>query len=465
MSLSNAVRLGSQRPRIESRPLARSSAGSEAVQLAEEAGLHLDPWQQHVLNLTLGEMDDGRWSAFECGLIVPRQNGKGGVLEARELAGLFLFGERLILHSAHEFKTAKEAFYRMEPLIMGCPKLAKRVKQVRRSSEEVGFELTNGARLRYLARKGGTGRGFTGDCVILDEAFNLDAEVMGAVLPTLSARPNPQLWYTSSAPMSTSTQLHAVRRRAIDGTSPRLAYAEWSRDPTLDRRDPVAWAQANPALGIRISEEFIAGEIDALPESEFNRERLGDPDEESASRGIWEPGKWAAVLSPDAAPSAPFFLGVDANPERTRFAVAVAGGGVVEVVDPRPTSANLLPLLARLHERFGAPVAFDPSGPVGWLKPELERLAVPMLEVSGVRMGQACGAFFTAVNDGVIRVRPSADLSTAVAGARTQPRSDAWVWARKDGSVDVSPLVAVTLAWWAAAQALPVEGESFAIVL
>lgn len=465
MSLSNAVRLGSQRPRIESRPQASSNAAREAVQLAEDAGLILDEWQQNALEIALGETPDGKWAAFEVGLIVPRQNGKGGVLEARELAGLFLFGERLILHSAHEFKTAKEAFYRMEPLIMGCPKLARRVKQVRRSSEEVGFELTNGARLRYIARKSGTGRGFTGDCVILDEAFNLDATVMGAVLPTLSARPNPQLWYTSSAPMATSTQLHSVRRRAIEGGSSRLAYAEWSRDPELDRSDPRAWAQANPAMGIRIAEEFIVSEIEALPPEEFNRERLGDPDPEVSARAVFADGKWQAVLMPGASPAGAQFIGVDANPERSLFSVAVAGGGVVEVIDPRPTSVNVLVLLDKLARELGAPVAFDPSGPAGFLKPELERLGIGMLEVSGVKMGQACGALFTAVNDGAIKVRPSADLNQAVAGARTQPRSDAWVWARKDGTVDVSPLVAVTLAWWAAAQAVPVTGDYFAVFL
>jgi hypothetical protein len=48
----------------------------------------------------------------------PRQNGKGGIIEARELWGLFIGGEKLILHSAHEFKTAKEAMRRIEELLV-----------------------------------------------------------------------------------------------------------------------------------------------------------------------------------------------------------------------------------------------------------------------------------------------------------------------------------------------------------
>lgn len=85
----NGQLMGSQTPRIDVTPLYFTSAGDDAVDLAAVAGLHLDPWQQHVLRGALGERVDGRWKAFEVGLIVPRQNGKGSILEARELAGMF----------------------------------------------------------------------------------------------------------------------------------------------------------------------------------------------------------------------------------------------------------------------------------------------------------------------------------------------------------------------------------------
>jgi hypothetical protein len=65
--------LGDQRPRIESVPPRLSSAGLEAVELAASAGIDLDPWQAHVLEQSLGERRDGKWAAFEVGLIVSRQ--------------------------------------------------------------------------------------------------------------------------------------------------------------------------------------------------------------------------------------------------------------------------------------------------------------------------------------------------------------------------------------------------------
>jgi hypothetical protein len=53
--------------------------------------------------------------------------------------------------------------------------------------------------------------------VYLDEAFHLSTETMGALMPALSARPNPQVWYTSSAPHASSDVLHSVRRRGLAG--------------------------------------------------------------------------------------------------------------------------------------------------------------------------------------------------------------------------------------------------------
>jgi hypothetical protein len=89
-------------------PAASSDLGQEAAELAASAGLLMDPWQVYALDRILAEQADGVPAAFEAGLVVPRQNGKGSVLEALSLAWLFLTEAPLILHSAHEFKTARQ---------------------------------------------------------------------------------------------------------------------------------------------------------------------------------------------------------------------------------------------------------------------------------------------------------------------------------------------------------------------
>jgi hypothetical protein len=45
-----------------------------------------------------------------------------------------------------------------------------------------------------------------------------------------------------------------------------------------------------------------------------------------------------------------------------------------------------------------------------------------------------------------LRHRGRPELDAAVAGAEQRIVSDSWLWSRKNSSVDISPLVAVTLA-------------------
>lgn len=299
-----SVLLGDQRPRLQSVPTSVWSEGERVAELAEAAGLHLDDWERWVLDQGLGRVDGGQWAAFEACLIVARQNGKGAVLEALELAALFIedFGVDLILHSAHEFKTASEAFRRIQGRIENTPSFKRRVRQVYLQRGAESIELKNGKRLRFIARSGGSGRGFSADLVILDEAYELGDAAMSALLPTLSARQNPQIWYTSTAGMPTSTQLGAVRARGVGGADPSLAFFEWSVDPdNYDAGDPECWAQANPGLGIRITPDYVEKERAALPADVFARERLSVGDYPVDGAGAWSvisADAWGACASP-----------------------------------------------------------------------------------------------------------------------------------------------------------------------
>lgn len=213
--------VGHQRPSHLWVPPYDSSWGPGAVELAARAGLVADPWQELVAEGSMGVRADGKWAAFEVGLLVPRQNGKGGVLEIRELASLFLLPDKLVIHSAHEFKTSLEAFRRMLRLIEGCPDLDRLVRRVSRSHGEEGIELKDGSRIQYSTRTAAGGRGLTGDLVVLDEAMKLAQAVMNALMPTLRAVPNPQIWYTGSAVDQTEMDhglvFAGVRKRGMAG--------------------------------------------------------------------------------------------------------------------------------------------------------------------------------------------------------------------------------------------------------
>ena len=155
MRSPNAVRdvaRGCQRPRICQVPeCADSSAADDAIELAAMAGLVLDDWQQFVLRNSLGERADGTWAAPTVGLVCPRQNGKNAILEARELAGLFVFKESVIVHSAHEQATASEQFRRVESLIDAAVvyELGGRSREAR---QRRGFDAAARARLAAESR-------------------------------------------------------------------------------------------------------------------------------------------------------------------------------------------------------------------------------------------------------------------------------------------------------------------------
>lgn len=461
--------LGEQRPRVSSIPSYSSTSGEEAVDLAAMAGLDLDPWQAYVLTEALGERPDGKWSAFEVGVVVSRQNGKGGLLEARELAGLFLLGERLIVHSAHQFDTSLEAFRRLLALIEDTPTLSKRVQRVSKSHGEEGIELKSRQRIRFRTRTAGGGRGFTGDCLILDEAMILKREMMGALLPTLSARPNPQVWYTGSA-VDEDVHEHGlvlakIRERGIEGSDPGLAYFEWSVDPERYATDPntpvdpAAWAEANPGLGIRISSEYVANEQRALHPRTFATERLAVghwPSTDDDDGRVISSEAWAACADARSEIETVPVFAVDVTPDRSRSSIAVAGArndglGHVEVVENRKGTAWVAGRCVELlgaHE--GCRFVMDPRSPAGSLIKDLVEAKVPVEEISTQDYGRACGSFFDAVSEAKVRFpAPQPELDMALTAATVRPLGEAWAWARKS-LVDISPLVAATLALWGA---------------
>jgi hypothetical protein len=470
--------LGDQRPRILWVPeVERSVLGAEAVGLAADVGLVLDDWEAFVLAESLNERRNERrqwrWAAFEAGLLVSRQNGKGAILEARELAGLFLLDEMLILHSAHEYKTAAEGFRRILNLVENSDMLRRRVRQVRTSHGEEGIELLSGGRLRFIARSTGSGRGFTGDCVIMDEAQNLPDSAVEALLPTMSARPNPQLWYTftgADKDLAPCDHIARVRKRGMAGGDPGLAYFEWSIDPhddhcpkgCTDHDDPASvrsWQRANPGLGIRISVEHVAREYATMSVDGFARERLGVGNwpMEAGGWAVIPEAAWVALADPRSSVQDPVAIAADVSWDRAWGAIAVAGRRAdglfhVEVVEHKPKTDWMVNRLVGLVERWKPlAVMLRPRGPAGFLIPELEAAGVEVALLSTAEGAQACGLVYQSVADTRnVRHLAQPELASALSGAARKPVGDAWTWARKDGglSVDLTPLYAVTDALW-----------------
>jgi hypothetical protein len=468
----SAVRKGSQRPRLESFPLYSTTAADDAIDLAAVAGLFLDPWQEYVLRGALGEKRNGKWSAFRCGLVVPRQNGKNALLEARELAGLFLFGEKRIIHTAHETKTARESMQSLMNRMKQSPDLMEQVlgfegdldKEF--SGMKVGNDpsitLKGGAKISYAARSKGSGRGFTGDLIVMDEAYALKLDELAAMLPTMAAKSmegNPQIWFTSSAGMPESDLLEAMRQEGIKKSSDRLAYFEWSSEDDAEIDDVESWYQANPGLGIRISEQFVRDELEAMvsesgSDEQFKRERLGIW-AKLGGESVIDPKAWAAGLD-ESAPELPAVaFSLDVPPARDKADIVMVGFRAdgepfTELVERRVGISWAPSRLADL-QRTHSPVAIvvDAASAAGALLPELKREGVKTLQLSPREYFQACGQVFDLIDQSKMHHSGQAEFAEATDAAQQKVlMGGLWKWTRgKDTLRDISPLVGLTLAW------------------
>ena len=460
------------KPRIEHLPAKRGSAelGKRAVALSGESGLVLDDWQAYVLENSLRRHAD-KWAALEVGVNVPRQNGKGALLEARMLASAFITKAQLTLYTAHLYDTSMEAFRRFRDIIDENPKLRAQLRKegrstgVMRSHGEEGFEFRGDRRVRFRTRSKGGGRGFTADVVIFDEAMILPEHTLQAMQPVLSGRSlegDPQLWYTGSA-VDQEIHEHGIvfarmRERAMSG-DPRLAWFEWSvegDDPDLVLpevlKDRAAWAAANPALGIRIDPDYVDNERRSLGVRAFAVERLGIGDWPRTDHVAANPvdfDDWLA-LGGDLVIKEPQVVAFDVSPER-KGAVVIAGRtkeGFVqgELVESKGGTLWLPPEVARLAKAHKLKVFCDGRGPAASLIPELRDLDIDVEPLSSTDHAAACGNLLDGIQRQTVRHLNDPELNGAVHAAHTRPLGDAWAWSRKDSSTNIAPLVAFTIA-------------------
>ncbi|WP_051701807.1 hypothetical protein [Mycetocola saprophilus] len=488
-SLQSAGQLvGEQNPRLRLLPdvydpILSADRADDMVGIAEIAGLYLDPWQQiGAESLTLTRAD-GRWAAFEAFVAANRQQGKGTIIEARQLAGLFVWEETLQVYTAHEFKTAQEMFLRIRQLVEATPELDRLVQRIRTADGEEAIETKNGCRLKFMARSSSSGRGFTAPTLYLDEAMKLKRRMQAAIMPTMSAlslNQSTQLMYFSSAGEQDSEVQESVRERALSGESKRLVYVEWSvprwdelsaadrapwPSPAEYRADPEIHRRANPGWNIRLDPDFVVSEIEAMGPEQFDRERLGIW-AKIGGDGVIPVGDWLDAagdpleVETAARECGRIAFGVDIPPARDSATISLAadlgdGKFAVFVVDRREGVVWVPDRLAELKEAWN-PIAcvFDELAATGTLVPEVRRAKVRPLLIKTRELGIACARFYDSVvtpgPDGEGRVlvhTGQKELTDAVksAGKKTMGSDSVWKWART-GEADIAPLISATLA-------------------
>lgn len=515
MNSTGAVLLGSQEPTYRSVPPgAVDGWGDEAVDLLASVGMYLDDGQAAQVRDCVAIREDGLWLASEVVDIEPRQNGKGVVLEARALAGPLLIGEPLVVWTAHEFKTALKAFERVRAYFDNWDHLRKRVKTIRSSTHSTEIILKGGGRvpvgatIAWLARSGGSGRGFAEvSPLILDEAFALTEEQVAAIMYATRAAANPQVLYASSAPLKTSDVLRALcarGRKSARAPNPTrgFIYYEWcatgdyvqlfklvEQNKALDddeaetpagrelrRRLFEKVAESNRAYGTRVMDESVIRELRAAGVEQFLREGLGVFSELETGAAIdWE--IWQDLGDAESRRDGDVAIAVDIAPERDWAAIGVYGHradglGHLQLIRFQAGTEWIVDALVKLREVLD-PVAVgmgrgtyaslkEDLKTAGFIRPEDRPIQAIRLEgqvphppqrgdlavLGGTEMAAACGQLIDAVKQRTIRHVPAAQVAAAVKVAKTRVRGDSIAWVRTDPSVDITGLVVLTEARW-----------------
>jgi hypothetical protein len=420
------------------------SVGLDCIEVAASAGLTLDAWQQLCVQLGLAKTEAGAWAAFQVALIVARQNGKGSILEALELYWLFVSEERLIGHSAHEYKTAMEAFRRILFLITNTDWMRKRVKKVINTNGEEGIELLT--------------------------------EQQEAQLPTLSAIPDAQLWLTSSPPLDSATgaAMFRIKRQVDAGTAESTVMLDYGAAGSLDDLSAIAlddretWKRTNPAFGARISMAAIERERASFSDVGFARERLKDEWSGKSLTEILSHGAPAAVAHQRQLTGRPA-LAISVSPRvagQARAAIGLAqeradGKVHIELIKSGPGTAWVIPDLVTLRDKLDpCAIVIDPGSPAGSLTAEAEAAGLEVTPMTARDVAAAFGMIYDAANaadpeePSVVHIGQP-EVAAAVAGAGKRPVGDGHAWDRRNANTDISPIDCLTQALWGLRQAPP----------
>lgn len=447
----------------------RSSGFPAVRETCRSVGIGFDQWQQDLNKCLLAKNQHGLYAADTAVLSIARQVGKTYDIGAVAFALCIATPGLTVVWTAHRFKVARESFNEMR----GWAKSPLLVPHIDFDDITTGagnecIPFRNGSRIVFAARERGAIRGFTKvGMLVLDEAQILTEAALSDLVPTTNQAPNPLVVLMGTPPKPTDPGEVFVRLRqeALDGESDDVLFVELSADANADPNDRAQWAKANPSYPTRTPERAILRLKKLLSAEDFLREGLGIWPPDGVPRWQLLPeASWLSRQVSRMTLADPVAIGVDITPDRGWASIAAAGkmtaGRGVELVDHRPGEGWVVSRLVELQERH-RPCVLVTSDRALRDKAEAEGLSVYLAGAGD--MCSAAAAVYDGISGSTPDVKhlggacprctdaggaPMACLETAAAGATKRTVGDSWALDRRSPTVDISPLVAVSLALW-----------------
>lgn len=468
-------RYGNQKPRLDIYRDGDIWLADKTIRLLENYGIVLLPWQKSILYRWMAvELIDGEWKWVnpECGLLVPRQNGKSELLIARIIGGMVFLGESIV-YTAHSDKTVSAIKRRVLRFFYDAEEEIRDLLTEEFDKEPKSFdyvELRNRGVCQFRTRTRTGGLGMTNDCLILDEDQEETDAQQEALLPTISAgkSQNSQTIRAGTPPSggSSGTVFMRVRKSVLEGKDTETCWQEWSVETMRDPFDEDAWYESNPSLGYFLMLKAVRNEANKMAVDSFNKMRLGWIAGVESMRAISDE-IWSPLAVPHVElPEHPMMVyAVKFAPDGS--AVSLAVGVImpdarvhVELVERKPMSAGTGWLVQFFMDnnrwRKVNKIIIDGAAGTQLLLEELLRSEPKMtkriLTPNVKEAGAAYAAFHTAIENKLLTHfnQPALNLSIRTVKRRSIGKDGMYGYASMNADIQSDPTEAAAFAYYGA---------------
>lgn len=469
------TRYGNQKPRIDIYRDGDIWLADKVIRLLEYYGIKLLKWQKMVLYKWMAvELVDGKWIWVnpECGLLVPRQNGKSELLIARIIGGMVFLGEALI-YTAHSDKTVEEIKRRVQRFFYDAEEeirdmLTDDFDKEPKSLDYV--ELRNRGRCVFRTRTRTGGLGTTNDTLLQDEDQEETDAQQEALLPTISAgkSQNNQTIRVGTPPSggTTGTVFLRIRKSVLDGKDLETCWQEWSVETITDPSDEDAWYYANPSLGYFLNIRAVRNESKKMAVDSFNKMRLGWIAGVENMRAIsdeqWSPLAVPKVELPDN-PHLVYAIKFAPDGSAVSLAVGVimdSGKVHVELIERKPMSAGTTWIVHFLMDnnrwKKANKIIIDGAAGTQLLVEELVRtekkLSKRILTPNAKEAGAAYAAFYGAIENRLLTHynQPALNVSIRTVKRRSIGKDGMYGFASMNPDIQSDPTEAAAFAYYGA---------------
>lgn len=450
-----------------------------------EFGDEFDEWQDGLGQVALGLRDDGMFAATVGGVTIsiPRQVAKTFLVMRIVVALCTLYPDLTVIWTAHHLRTSTNTFQKMKSFAMSKgvrPYVRNGTNQgtaIRDANGEQEIPFVNGSRILFGSRKMGFGRGFDEvDIEVFDEAQILTEQALEDMVPATNQSRfefGALLFYMGTPPRPSDPGEVFTSRRdealALKGDAPAFGapivagdavYIECSADEDAKLDDESQWAKANPSYPHRTPWQSIQRLRKNLRSAESQmREGLGiwdadgaDTDPRTIVLSTWDRLAVADELAEYDRKTAR--LAVAAAWDRSWSSIGVCGTNgqgfaQLKLIAYKPDVYWLPARCKELHDELGngLPVAVVKGDP---LADDLKALGVRVDEVGPADMARFTQKLIDATKDEAPSVRHRGETalrkSIEIAVLATYGRTGV-TWTHRADTGDISPLVALTIAF------------------